>query len=274
MSQNLSPRVILIICEGESDLTALNVLKYFTKKLSVDAECKPIIQIIKTKGDKTTKQTFINGVPQNYLYQDCIDLISDSIRDRLTKMCLGKKVYLDDIDRVFFITDMDGVYISQDDIREADHYLDNDPYYGIDAIYTEGKVGRIASRNWRKRENLNYFLADNRYITLRVGGKEKTVPFNLFYMSCNLDHVLSEEANMPKYDKDNNACGWYTSVTESGSNKEIKEFFYSVYPDTEYGYQQSWHYITKPHSSRSLERGSNCSLILDYIEYVTRRKKQ
>ena len=78
---------------------------------------------------------------------------------------------------------MDGAFIPNDAIVEDAAAVD--PFYSVTEIRTQKKSG-IENRNRRKRECLNRLSSAS-----RIWG----IPYQIYYMSCNLDHALYGKLN-------------------------------------------------------------------------------
>ena len=98
-----------------------------------------------------------------------------------------------DFQGIIHITDMDGAYVADEHIVEdpsAKH-----PVYSTEEIAT-CSVEAIAARNGQKRQNLDKLCSCN-----QLWG----IPYRVFYMSCNLDHVLYNKLNSTDAEKEADA---------------------------------------------------------------------
>ena len=69
------------------------------------------------------------------------------------------------------------------------------PIYSLKEIRTANTNG-IINRNKVKRENVN---------RLKTTGKIWSIPYKIYYMSCNLDHVLYGKLNSTDEEKEDDA---------------------------------------------------------------------
>ncbi len=86
-----------------------------------------------------------------------------------------------DFKEIIHLTDMDGAFIPDESI--IDDQNESTIKYSITNIHTCNKKG-IEKRNHQKASNLN-ILCSCKSIW--------NTPYSLFYMSCNLDHVLHDK---------------------------------------------------------------------------------
>jgi hypothetical protein len=152
---------------------------------------------------------------------------------------------LRDFDRIIHLVDTDGAFV-------PDELVDEDPE--IKKVkYYPGKIcaknrNAIIERNHRKSSNLRDLI---RYDSI-VG----SIPYDVFYMSCNLDHVLYDIQNSSNDDKTKNALKFakrYRNDVE-GFVKYISESDFSVTGD----YYESWRFIED--GVNSLGRHTNLAL--------------
>ena len=110
-------------------------------------------------------------------------------------------VYLRDVAEVIHIIDTDGAYIPDEQVvlveplRRLSH-----PIYRDNSIETDAPV-MLRQRNANKRGNiaalLNYQRDGLDIMLLHRGQKrQRTVPYSLFYFSCNLEHITINQRNV------------------------------------------------------------------------------
>lgn len=149
-----------------------------------------------------------------------------------------------DFSKIIHITDTDGVFIPDDSVVEDVAAVK--PLYSITEIHTQRK-SEIENRNLQKRECLNQLSS-----TSRIWG----VSYQIYYMSCNLDHALYGKLNSTDDEKEDDAFAFAQRYKDdiSGFMKYINESDFSV-PGS---YPQSWQYIRE--GLHSLERHTNFGL--------------
>ncbi len=228
-------KVVLIIVEGPSDETALSVLE---KSLSTQQ-----VKFFVIHGDITTRKGItagtIRGDMKNYLdyYLSC------------------SKLKESDILQIIHIVDMDGAYAS-DDVIEFNENTDH-PLYFINKIETNN-VNKLKETHCQKKSVLDK-LVSTMYI-------DKTVPYSIYYFSCNLEHVfhdrLEDFSDDEKEDLANEVDDRYHDDLEGFINF-LKNSSFSVQQD----YTSSWKFIKQ--GLNSLNRYSNVHLIFDKIRDTT-----
>lgn len=227
MSDSSRRKVIVFIVEGLSDQTALeNYLSAFLDD--------KLVRFYIYHGDITSDSRVNPG--------NIIAKISSIIRDRIINVY---KIKASDIQQIVMITDLDGVYIADSDILYAPEQ--DTPFYGETCIQTD-KVQDIVDRNILKRANLHQLLS-KKFIM-------RNIPFRVYFMACNLDHVLHGKANATQDEKeemavefsdrfDNNLAGFIDFI----SNSEFS---------CQSGYKESWNFIRQ--GRNSLGRFTNLNL--------------
>lgn len=219
----MAKKIVLVIVEGQSDDTALGLLldEFFDPQT---------VKVHVVRGDITT------DVGVN-------DIIA-RVNTEINKYCERDHILRDSIQEVIHLSDTDGTYVT------AKYVLDDpsaqDPIYSETAIYTANKRG-IETRNRKKGANME-----------RLAGIKKigNTPYRIFYMSCNLDHVLYNKLNCTDEEKEDNAFDFLERF-----NGKLDEFieYISVSPFAVMtGYRESWKYIRQ--GLHSLERHTNFGL--------------
>ena len=154
-------KVILFLVEGASDLTSLE----FIDNINTDETIK--FQI--TSGDITSK---LNVTPQN-----CREEINKILLSFLERSKLRKT----DIIKIIHILDVDGVYIPEINIIEDKNIKKF--LYTINGIVAPSKEN-VQKRNESKKQIMEKLL---------VTSKINSIPYEMYYMSCNLEHVLHDK---------------------------------------------------------------------------------
>jgi hypothetical protein fulcA4_10145 len=154
-------KVVLFLVEGASDLTSLE----FIDNINTDETIK--FQI--TSGDITSK---LNITPQN-----CREEINKILLSFLERSKLRKT----DIIKIIHILDIDGVYIPEINIIEDKNIKKF--LYTINGIVAPSKEN-VQRRNENKKQIIEKLL---------VTSKINSIPYEMYYMSCNLEHVLHDK---------------------------------------------------------------------------------
>ncbi len=215
-------KIVLIVVEGPSDRTALEgpLAQVFT-----NAKVKACV----VHGDITTQ----SGISS----QNIIRQLESIVKVFLARNFLKKT----DIIRLIHVVDMDGAYISDD--RVTENVGLEKTQYTEDGIVAHSKEN-ILIRNQQKRQNLD------RLIQLQA---ISYIPYQIFYMSCNLDHALYGKLNLSDREKEDLAYAFAEYYVDSP--EKFKQFIgYS--PFSVLGtYQESWDFIKK--EMNSLHRHTN-----------------
>ena len=155
-----------------------------------------------------------------------------------------------DFSRIIHITDMDGAFIPDNCV--IDDEAEKKPQYSATEIRTCNKAG-IEERNRRKRENLNRLASTS---------KVWNVPYQIYYMSCNLDHALYGKLNSTDDEKEADSFAFANKYKEDIPSfiRFISESDFSVMGE----YSESWQYIRE--GRHSLERHTNFGLCFETAE--------
>jgi len=219
-------RVVLFIVEGINDKIALALP---LEKLLTTENVKFEI----TEGDITS----------DYYGKDAAARVGDLIK----KHCDEYKYKREDFAEVVLLVDMDGAYISENSIIQSDDY--DKPYYDSNKILHQNPE-KVKKTHGRKQKNLNRLIF--------LPQVNRTIPFSVYFFSCNLDHVICENANLSRNEK--------SLVVESFEEEYQADptgfisFFHAdeiAIADT---YNGSWNYIKQ--DINSLKRCSNFHIFL------------
>jgi hypothetical protein len=217
-------KIVFVIVEGPSDEEALGVL------LNRIYDSRAVyVQVMHC--DITTELDVNAG--------NVIAKIGDVVRKYA-----GRTFKPGDFSRIIHITDMDGAFIPDDSVVEDDAVVK--PLYSVTEIRTRSKSA-IEDRNHRKRDCLNRLSSAS-----RIWG----VPYQIYYMSCNLDHALYGKLNSTDDEKETDAFAFTKRYRNDipGFMNYISESDFSVAGS----YLRSWQYIRE--GLHSLERHTNFGL--------------
>lgn len=221
-------KIVFVIVEGPSDETALGVL------LSRIYD-KNAVHIHIWHGDITSDSKVTPG--------NILSKVGSAVKSFASSQHY-KNIHFAEI---LHIVDMDGAYISDDCIIEDKSVAE--PQYSTVEIRTPERKN-IIKRNALKRSNLDKLC----------GCKDIwSIPYHVYYMSCNLDHVLYGKLNSTDEEKEEDA---YQFAKKYKKNPEgfldyMKKSDFSVMT----GYPESWEFIKQ--NGNSLERHSNLGLALE-----------
>lgn len=218
-------KIVFVIVEGSSDDEALGLLieKIYNKNT---------VYVHITHCDITTE----SGAK-------AINILSKigGIVDSYAKSNHLSKSHFQEI---VHIVDMDGAYIPDNAVTKDE--CAKKPQYSTTEIRTARPDG-IISRNATKRACLDKISS-----TAKVWG----VPYQAYYMSCNLDHVLYNKLNSSDDQKETDAFAFAMQY------KENVQGFIDFISNSDFSargnYLESWAYIKQ--DKHSLERHTNFNI--------------
>lgn len=133
---------------------------------------------------------------------------------------------------------------------------EDSPFYKDDKIACLD-VDKIVKRNEQKSENLDYLSSCT---TIKV--KQKTVPYSVYYVSCNLDHYLHRSANLD-YRMKRSLADTFARTYIGDVEGFIKEISDDPGAVKGMSYDESWNYIKE--DKNSLHRHTNLNLLFEKL---------
>ena len=224
-------KVILFLVEGASDLTSLE----FIDNINTNETIK--FQI--TSGDVTSK---LNITPQN-----CREEINKILLSFLERSKLRKT----DIIKIIHILDIDGVYIPEINIIEDKNIKK--------FLYTINGIVAPSKENVQKRNESKKQIVEKLLVTSKIN----SIPYEMYYMSCNLEHVLHDKLEDISEDEKKELANKFA---DKFYEKEIEfiEFInnkdFKVLGD----YKATWNFIKK--DLNSVNRYSNFWLFFENLK--------
>ena len=172
--------------------------------------------------------------------QNIINKICDVVKKYAGNNSFTRK----DFKQIIHIVDTDGAFVDESLVIEDSSV--NRPVYNPSAIICKNKSAMI-QRNQRKSSVLN------RLFTV---SEIWSIPYQVYYMSSNLDHVLYDKQNSTDEEKERNA---YLFSEKYRNDLRGFEHYLGRSPfSVVNGYLESWAFIKK--GNHSLERHSNLAL--------------
>lgn len=221
-------KIVFVIVEGPSDAEALEILlNRIYDKNSV------YLKIM--YGDVTTE----NGSS----YSMILSKLGGILQAYMKNNHLAESHFQE----IIHIVDMDGAYVP-DSIIVKDETAHR-TIYSLTEIRTD-KVSKIIDRNATKRGCINKISSTP---TLH------NIPYQAYFMSCNLDHVLYDKPNSTDEEKERDAFSFAKRYC-----RNIQEFvkFISESPFSVGGsYLESWSFIKE--GIHSLERYTNLGICIE-----------
>lgn len=239
---NKRKKVLFVIVEGESDgyLFFEELEKVYPKDLVI---------IKAYRGD-----IFTNPEVQG-----------KDIRDRIRDFFISKLGELQPKDflGILHFSDTDAAFVGEDkvivDLAQKENIL-----YKNNGIYvnTTDQKSAIHHRNKIKKANTD----DARYISYITYNKTK-IPYRLFYLSQEVEHVIFGELNVEQQVKEKKMVSFLKRVRET---QTVHNLLISHFPplaeDISNKYKESWEFIFK--EDHSLLRCTNAILMYEYIEQL------
>jgi len=219
-------KVVLFIVEGANDQIALSV---------------PLENLLT---NENVKFEVIEGdVTADYIGKTVVAKIGDCVNNH----CKVNGYEKSDILEVVLLVDMDGAFIDPDLIIQDDTFLK--PYYCPDKIY-HPKPDNLIKTHAKKKHNLNHLIKLPHVI--------KTIPFSIYFFSCNMDHVICGDANLTQIMKSKAADSFLKKYHSDSAG--FLEFFHSEDISVGKTYEESWIHIKQ--DENSLKRCSNLHIFL------------
>lgn len=172
---------------------------------------------------------------------------------------LGVKKFLDensqftekDIHAVVHIVDLDGAF-SPDTIVVEDTAIEKVQYYD-NSIVCKNRNLFLQTKNNKKLVLLH--LCSLQEIAIPKGIK---VPYYIYYMACNLDHVLHNNRNSTEVEKKRNSIDFSDKYEDP---QLFEQFFNEETIKINGTYEETWKYVQR--DCNSLLRGSNFWLCIN-----------
>jgi len=239
----MTKKVLLIIVEGQTEQI---ILEDYLDAHFADTTIRFDVQ----REDVLTKWDAHKRIPN----------IKNSVI-RVIQSYLDKYKFLaKDLTAVVHITDADGCFIAPECVR-VDENIEQKLFYTEDAILVKSdkRKEQIEQRNEMKARNARILIANDYFNINRL-----KVPYQLFYFSTNLEHVLWDERNEIPTEKIHKADKFIENL--SGTIEEYLKAYLPV--DAEPPYREkmkkSWSFLME--GGHSLQRGTNVPLLFEMIK--------
>lgn len=267
------PNTIVFLVEGDSDRIALEIpLEFLITEKYPDYNVKFLLQ---QKYVSPTGEEFdCNDDDDNdYITEDEYisggDITSnpfttpENIEQRITYRFIkpaekAEGLYPKHIAKIIQITDMDGVYVPDGYVKpfDVERKGHDGPYYNADSCVIEtDDIDGIIARNERKRRNLDYLLS---LTSTGIKVKSKTIPYEIYFFSSNLDHFINNDANMvggKRYQADR-----FMRTYGLDNEKFCNYFFQDGASVGKLGYYESWDMIRE--ETNSISRFTNIDCLI------------
>ena len=221
-------KVVFVIVEGASDETALGIAlnQVFDKEF---------VHVHIMHGDITTR----TGVDS----QNIVAKVGNEIKAYAT----SNHYKPTDFKKIIHIVDTDAAYLTDDKVIEDPACVELS--YQDDGIQASD-VSKVIARNKQKTDNL---------YRLRSCGNIWGVPYRVYYMSCNLDHVLYDKRNSTDEEKENDANAF--AKKHKNNVDAFMDFMCESSFSVKGDFKDSWEFIEK--DMHSIERYTNLPICLE-----------
>lgn len=215
-------RTVFFIVEGHTDKTALEkIFKAIYKNKNIRFEF--------TSGDITSDDSMDKAK------------VYDVINKKVRKYIDDNKLKKTDIWKIVQIFDTDGTYIPETAIIKGE----TSKYVYSTSDISCSDVLKVKNRNSKKRDMMDYLLS-----LTDING----IPYQCYFMSCNLDHALYNQQNLNDDDKKKYADTFYEVFI--GKEELFIEFLrLEAVNGVPESFPASWRFIKE--ELHSLERHTN-----------------
>ncbi len=221
-------KILLFLVEGPSDKTALDSL---IKKI-IDVNLK--VSFDDFGGDILTKFAKIQTVKKS---------VGSEINSFMDKYGFEKK----NLYKVVHLIDIDGCYIPDSNIIFNSKYTKEvGCFYSFNKIETDNVKQKI-NRNATKRSAIEALTTMQKSVILG------TIPYEIYYFSCNLDHVLHDNPNLNDFDKVEYAYNFKKKYIDRPS--DFIQFLKDQLPPNTNNLKETWNFLKK--DNNSLSKSSN-----------------
>ena len=232
---------------------------------------KYILFIVEGENDKREIQTILRAACGSSFFDNYVDAYhvhkgdvttetdttDKTIIEKLNKIVISwrkggehpfQKIPVSDIYRIIQVVDTDGVFVPEHAIVNTD---DGKTQYFEKAIHCYNR-NLIITRNRKKAKVLGKLLETKRI---------DNVPYELYFASCNMDHLLFDERNLDPSDKKPYAMRF---ASKCKNKDDLKECIFAEDICAKVSHADSWIMIQNGYNS--LQRHTNLNLLLNAIE--------
>ena len=230
----MDKKVIPLICEGYSDLVAL---EDYLNDLFRDKAIQFFVASGDITSDRNKKDKYLN------------ELIEDAIFNNPNR---SVDFTIDDILMVAHLVDTDGVFES-DDVVKYDGSLSFNQYFD-DHILACKSVKEMNETRALKRDRLLDCID-----TDTIAIKNRNLIYRIFYMSVNLEHVTQDNQNVETEIEKMDFAEEF--ATRFDKLDDFVSFLEHNNTSGTHDYKESWKYIRK----HSLNKATNLIVFVEYL---------
>ena len=273
------PNIVVFLVEGESDKIALELplsnlidmkfpeyqVRFLLQERMVNKTGDELEDQDMDEEDADEEEEFIEDV--EYVYGGDITtssyVIPSNIESKITRRFIlpaikSEGIYPKKIAKVIHIVDLDGAYISKNSVVPySPERQENEKvfYNGEKGTIETADVDAIRERNERKQKNLEHLLNLPDH---KIKIKTKSIPYEVYYFSSNLDHFINNNANVESRKKF--LADKFLRTYGFDIEKFTSFFFQDKRSIGHMGYNESWDFIKE--DSNSVKRYTNIDCLI------------
>lgn len=253
--------VVLFLIEGASEIDALSgPLWALMDEYHYQDNVEVFFGYIKEKDRKSEEDREGGDITSKYgVDPTCVVKIINKLM--LSWVFNTQHLYPKDITEVIQLTDLDGVYIPNSNIK-LELANDEASYLYTDNSIVVRDLDKAIERNERKRANIDYLVSLSE-IEIFQGSKRKVVPYSIYYFSSNLDHYLHNNANIEASWEKRSKAQAFSVKSVDDKDYFINTFLCDSDSTSDLGYKESWDFIRE--GINSLGRHSNLGILIKKI---------
>ena len=273
------PNIVVFLVEGESDIIALDLplsnmiyekypeyqVRFLLQERQVNLTGDEVEDVDTEDDDEEDGDELIEEIK----YESGGDITTSSyvtpsnIESKITyrfirPAIIKEGIYPKKIAKIIHIVDLDGAYIPDENVVPY-----SDEHQGYEKPYYDGEGGRIEAadvssiinRNDRKRKNLEHLLT---LPEQKIKVKTKSIPYEIYFFSSNLDHFINYDANVETGKK--KLADEFMRTYCLDMEKFLKYFLEDVCSVGHMGYEESWNFIKE--NSNSVMRYTNIDCLI------------
>ena len=229
----MNKKFILFVVEGPNDKKEIEAILHTPFFSHYLGQYEPFF--LPLRGDITSdSRNSANNIQK---------VLSDAVLNFRKNGVPFRGIKVNEIQEIVHIVDLDGAFIPRDCIVRSDNA---DFVYDNDHIYTSNIDGALG-RNRKKAEIINKLLE-----VQQIGN----VPYSIYYVACNMDHLLFDNQNLRPTEKRCYADQFRIKCSENHLILNDSIFKHGIM--AEGSYQDSW--ISIREGTNSLRRKTNLNL--------------
>lgn len=271
-----APNFVVFLVEGESDQIALETpLSELIFEKYPDYEVRFLLQqrLVNNDGEEVED----NEDEDDYIEEDEYtyggDITTSSfvtpenivikIENRFIKPATkAEGLYPKRIAKIIQIVDMDGAFLPESCVipLAAERASLEKPFYdGENGVIETRNIESIRERNTRKRKNIEHLLSLSS-TGIKIG--TRTIPYEIYFFSSNLDHVINNDANLESGKKFYADCFLRTCGLFP---ERFSRFFSESHVAIGYmGYHESWDEIMQ--GANSVKQMTNIDHLINRLQ--------